>query len=91
MGKSQIRFGTDGWRALIAESFTFDNCELVAHAIGHYMLDKFGTQKPVVIGYDCRFLANKFAQLSADVMVSLGLHHHFMLLCLMETDKRLVL
>ncbi len=72
--QSQIKFGTDGWRAVIAEQFTFENCELVAHAIGHYILDKFGTEKPVVVGYDCRFLADKFAQLSANVFKDLGLN-----------------
>ncbi len=77
MGKRSqqpIKFGTDGWRAVIADNFTFDNCELVAHAIGHYILDKFGTQKPVIVGYDCRFLADKFAALSANVFKNLGLN-----------------
>ncbi len=72
--RQKIKFGTDGWRAVIADNFTFENCELVAHAIGHYILDKFGKEKPVVVGYDCRFLADKFASLSANVFKDLGLN-----------------
>ena len=55
-----IKFGTDGWRAIIAEDFTFDNVELVTKAIVSYIKTKYDLSKPVIIGYDTRFLADKF-------------------------------
>lgn len=73
MQKSPIRFGTDGWRAVIAEQFTFDNVEIVTRAIANYVLERFGNGKPVVIGYDLRFLAEKFARHAANILTEHGL------------------
>ena len=72
---SQIKFGTDGWRAVIAEDFTFANVARVAQAtadfwkseIGNQKSEIFGRQPKVVIGYDRRFLSDKFAQITAEV------------------------
>lgn len=72
MGNS-IKFGTDGWRAIIAEEFTFANVELVTRAIAAYIKKAYGPFKPVIIGYDTRFMANKFAKRAADVLNSLGI------------------
>jgi alpha-D-glucose phosphate-specific phosphoglucomutase len=69
-----IKFGTDGWRAIIAEDFTFENVELVAAAIADYILDTYGTEKPVLVGYDTRFLADKFAMSAAEILKCKGLH-----------------
>lgn len=69
---SAIHFGTDGWRAIIAETFTFDNVRLVTHAAARYMRSQYGTARPVVVGYDCRFLADRFAQCAAEALVSQG-------------------
>ena len=74
----QIKFGTDGWRAVIAEDFTFANVEKVSYAIGHYIKDCFkaGTIKtgaPVLVGFDTRFLADRFALRAAQVLMSMGL------------------
>lgn len=74
MQKSQIKFGTDGWRAVIAEQFTFDNVEIVTRAIAKYILERFGTTKPVVVGYDLRFLANRFARHAAQILTEYGLN-----------------
>jgi phosphomannomutase len=72
-----IRFGTDGWRAVIAESFTFANLERVAQAYADYLhqdaekrSDEFNaTHAPlVVIGYDRRFLSEQFAESAAEVL-----------------------
>jgi phosphomannomutase len=71
--KSEIKFGTDGWRAIIAEQFTFANVEKVSYAIGHYISDAYGTDLPVLIGYDTRFLADRFAERSARVLAAMGL------------------
>lgn len=64
-----IKFGTDGWRAVIADGFTFANVEKVAQATADYWAANPvpGTKKKVVIGYDRRFLSDKFAARSAEV------------------------
>jgi len=66
---AQIKFGTDGWRAVIAEDFTFANVERVAQATAdHWAAGPFtGSEKRVVIGYDRRFLSDEFAQRTAEV------------------------
>jgi phosphomannomutase len=70
-----IKFGTDGWRAVIAEDFTFANVARVAQAtadfwkseIGNQKSEIFGRQPKVIVGYDRRFLSDRFAQITADV------------------------
>jgi phosphomannomutase len=66
-----IHFGTDGWRAVISDSFTFDNLRIVAQAIAdavaseHWDKSGNGGSKPdpkkIVVGYDTRFLSDRFA------------------------------
>lgn len=68
---SKIVFGTDGWRGLIARDFTFDNVNLVAKALAFYVKDNY-RNKPVIIGYDTRFLADKFANEIAKVITDFG-------------------
>ncbi len=68
----KIKFGTDGWRGLIADDFTFDNVKSVAWAIGVY-LQKNAIQGGVVIGYDARFLASSFANTVGDVLNAMGI------------------
>lgn len=73
---SQITFGTDGWRAVIAEDFTFANVEKVAYAIGKYIIENYhknGTRSPILVGYDTRFLADSFAKRAAQVFISMGI------------------
>lgn len=73
---SQITFGTDGWRALIAEDFTFANVEKVACAIGQYVNESYpknGVPAPMLVGYDTRFLADSFAKRAAQVFISMGI------------------
>ena len=71
---SQIKFGTDGWRAVIAEGFTFENVARVAQATADYWSANpvAGTQKEVVVGYDRRFFSDKFAQTTAEVFAGNG-------------------
>ncbi len=69
--KAGIQFGTDGWRAIIGDQFTFDNVASVAQAYAEYLLLQQG--KKVVVGYDTRFLAGKFAQRAAEVLAANGL------------------
>ena len=72
MSWKKIKFGTDGWRAIIAEDFTFENVALVTASIAKYIEKKYGKEKPILLSYDPRFLADKFAQYSAQVLNSLG-------------------
>src|ERR1043166_1451163 len=69
MAMGQIRFGTDGWRAVIAEDFTFANVERVAQATADFWTanPSPATRKSVVLGYDRRFLSDQFARRSAEV------------------------
>src|ERR1700676_2656318 len=64
-----IKFGTDGWRAVIAEEFTFANVERVAQATADYWAANpvAGTEKKVIVGYDRRFLSDQFARRTAEV------------------------
>ena len=62
----KIKFGTDGWRAIIAESYTFDNLKRVAEATAKWLMQKKDNPK-VLLGYDCRFLGDKFAETVANV------------------------
>ena len=70
----QIKFGTDGWRAVIAEDFTFANVARVAQATADYWAGNpvAGTQKKVVVGYDRRFLSDQFARRTAEVFLGSG-------------------
>jgi alpha-D-glucose phosphate-specific phosphoglucomutase len=69
MTMQEIRFGTDGWRAVIADDYTFDNVRAVAQAMAEY-LKRHELTSEVVIGYDTRFLSGSFAGAVAEVMVA---------------------
>lgn len=69
-----IKFGTDGWRAVIAEDFTIGNVERVAQAAADYW-DAHpvpGTGREVIVGYDRRFMSNEFAARTAEVLAGNG-------------------
>lgn len=68
-----IRFGTSGWRDLIADTFTFANVRLVAQAIAEYLLAEEKDQPQVVVGYDTRFLSEAFAAEAAAVLAAHGI------------------
>jgi phosphomannomutase len=63
-----IRFGTSGWRGIISDEFTFSNVRLVSQAIANYLARERPPGKGVVIGYDTRFLSEKFASECARVI-----------------------
>ena len=71
---SEIQFGTDGWRAVIAEDFTFANVARVSQAAADYWRANPvpGTPLKVVVGYDRRFLSREFGQLAARVFAANG-------------------
>ncbi len=68
-----IKFGTDGWRGVIAEDFTFDNVRVVAQAVADYLNRQFKGRKRILIGYDTRFLSDKFAEAAAEVLAANGI------------------
>ena len=70
---TKIKFGTDGWRAIIAEDFTVANVARVSEATAKWVL-KNGTSKSVVIGHDCRFAGQLFAETCAQVMIHYGIN-----------------
>jgi alpha-D-glucose phosphate-specific phosphoglucomutase len=70
---SKIKFGTDGWRAIMAEEFTFDNVKIVTQAIANYINNNQLKNRGIVIGYDNRFLSEKFAATVASVMNGNGI------------------
>ncbi|MBU4418439.1 MAG: phosphoglucomutase/phosphomannomutase family protein, partial [Candidatus Omnitrophica bacterium] len=66
---SQIKFGTDGWRAVIADTYTLENVKILSQAVADFL----GSGKKVAVGYDTRFMSVKFAQAAAIVLKSNGL------------------
>jgi phosphomannomutase len=69
---SDIRFGTDGWRGVIAEEFTFDAVRLAARAIGRRVRAEAGDGAAVLVGYDTRFLSREFARAAAESLAAEG-------------------
>ena len=68
-----IHFGTDGWRGVIAEDFTFANVRLVARAIARYLLAHEDFRQGILVGYDCRFLSDRFARAAAEEVAAGGI------------------
>lgn len=69
----EIKFGTDGWRGLIAEDFTFENVRRVAGAIAGYVLNHEQPQRGVIVGYDARFASPAAAKIVAEVLGGAGI------------------
>jgi phosphomannomutase len=67
-----LKFGTDGWRGVIAEDFTFANARVVAHAIARYVVRGEDPRRGVIVGYDHRFAADGIAATVAEVISSTG-------------------
>src|ERR1041385_4799642 len=92
---ASIKFGTSGWRGIIARDFTFDNVRLAAQGIAQYLRAELANpespiceRKPVVIlGYDTRFLGREFSLAAAEVLASNGLEP---LLCNRDTPTPVI-
>jgi len=67
---TSIVFGTDGWRARIADEFTFDNVRRCADGVAQYVADQGTTSKGVVVAYDRRFASEHFAAAAAEVLLA---------------------
>jgi len=81
---AKIKFGTDGWRAVISDDFTFENVKIVAQAMADYVRGEktkvknkksklYGRKFALVVGYDTRFLSEKYAELVACVLAGNGI------------------
>jgi alpha-D-glucose phosphate-specific phosphoglucomutase len=69
----EIKFGTDGWRGIIADDFTFDNVRRVAGAIASYVLKNEDAKRGIFIGYDTRFASQHAAKVAAEVIAVAGI------------------
>jgi phosphomannomutase len=69
----RIKFGTDGWRAVIADDYTFANLERVALATARYFKRHKKIRNGIVIGYDARFMSREFAEKAAEVIARTGI------------------
>ena len=67
-----IKFGTDGWRAILEEDFTDVNVERVTNAIGKYVYETFGFDKLILVGYDPRRMADVYAKKCAKILAQKG-------------------
>ncbi len=68
-----IKFGTSGWRAIVADEFTFRNVRIVSQGIAQYLRQEKIGQRGVIIGYDTRFMGERFAQVAAEVLSAHGI------------------
>ncbi len=66
-----IKFGTDGWRAIIADTYTYSNVRRCAVGVGQYLLAKKQAQQGVIVGYDTRFASRDFAEVTASTLTAL--------------------
>jgi phosphomannomutase len=73
MKTNPIKFGTDGWRAVIAQDFTFDNVRICAQALAEHMKESRLAEKGLVVGYDTRFASEDFAASVAEVAAANGI------------------
>src|ERR1043165_9830384 len=71
---SQIKFGTRGWRGIIASDFTFGNLRVATQGIADYLISqsKIGGSKQIIIGHDTRFLGREFSLAAAEVLAANG-------------------
>src|SRR5262245_20048242 len=70
--QNPIKFGTDGWRAIIADTFTFENVRRAAQATVDYFKTVEGVNREVFVGFDVRFQSKAFARAAAEVVAANG-------------------
>ncbi|HJT71565.1 MAG TPA: phosphoglucomutase/phosphomannomutase family protein [Terriglobales bacterium] len=70
---TQIKFGTSGWRAVMAEEFTFANVRRAVHGIARYVKSQKGQGARVIVGRDPRFLGETFCSIAAEILASYGI------------------
>ncbi|MFH1888542.1 MAG: phosphoglucomutase/phosphomannomutase family protein [Candidatus Omnitrophota bacterium] len=67
--ENKIRFGTDGWRAVIGQDYTFENLKVVSQAVSDYL----GPGKSIAVGFDTRFMSGRFAEVASDIFRNNGI------------------
>ena len=67
---AKIKFGTDGWRAIMCDEFIFHNVKIVVQAIANYLKKSGKAEQGIFIGYDSRFFSDRFGRLSAEVLAA---------------------
>jgi phosphoglucomutase len=70
---TQIKFGTSGWRAVMAEEFTFANVHRAVHGIARYVSSQKSKGAKVIVGRDPRFLGETFCAMASDILSSYGM------------------
>ncbi len=70
---TEIKFGTDGWRGIIAEDYTFENVRRVAGGVASYVLQHEDASRGLLVGYDTRFGSRRFAEALAEVLAGAGI------------------
>ena len=68
-----IKFGTDGWRGIIADDYTFENVRLVATAIAAHIIKNENPERGLIMGYDTRFGSKRFAEAAAETIAGYGI------------------
>ena len=76
MAIMKIKFGTSGWRGVIADEFTFTRVRAVTQAIADHLVSQGLKDKGVIVGYDTRFLSEKFAAEAARILAACGIHSY---------------
>ncbi len=69
---NKIKFGTDGWRAVVGKDFNDENVAIVSKAIGKYVFDNYGVYKTIIVGYDPRNMAREFSMQCAETLKNIG-------------------
>jgi len=87
MVEHTIKFGTDGWRGIIAEDFTFNNVRICSQGIANHLTRNGLNQRELIIGYDTRFASEDFAAAAAEVIAGNGIKTH---LCLKPTPTPVI-
>ena len=70
---TKIKFGTDGWRAVIGEDYTFDNVRACAASVAMYLKQRGLAERGLVVGYDARYASEDFAVAVAEVVAAQGI------------------
>ena len=70
--KNPIQFGTDGWRGIIADTFTFENVRIAAQATADYFKTVESEERTVFVGFDVRFQSKAFARIAGEVFAANG-------------------
>ena len=70
---TSIKFGTDGWRGVIGEDFTFQNVRICAQSVADYLLARGSSWNSLIVGYDTRFASEDFAAAVAEVAAANGI------------------